>query len=226
MLGALVKAFDQLSDPRFQRVLSRALVWSIAVFFALVAVAWLLIARTTLFEIGWLEDVVDFFGGAAAIILGIILFPGISMAVLGFMLEEVADAVDARHYRDLPPARRQPMAETVFVSVRLFLATIVLNVVLLPAYFIPVLNLFVFFGLNGYLLGREYFELAAVRRMAAGEARVLRRRHPWRVIGAGAVIALLLSIPVAGWFMPVVGTAFMVHVVERLRRREAAVAAS
>jgi uncharacterized protein involved in cysteine biosynthesis len=62
--------------------------------------------------------------------------------------------------------------------------------------------------------------------MAAGEARVLRRRHPWRVIGAGSVIALLLSIPVAGWFMPVVGTAFMVHVVERLRRREAAVAAS
>jgi uncharacterized protein involved in cysteine biosynthesis len=141
------------------------------------------------------------------------------------MLEEVADAVDARHYRDLPPARRQPMAETVVVSLRLFLATIVLNVVLLPAYFIPVLNLCVFFGLNGYLLGREYFELAAVRRMTAGEARVLRRRHPWRVIGAGSVIALLLSIPVAGWFMPVVGTAFMVHVVERLRRREAAVAA-
>ena len=83
------------------------------------------------------------------------------------------------------------------------------------------MNLFVFFGLNGYLLGREYFELAALRRMDAHAVRSLRRRFGWRMFASGVLITLLLSLPVVNWLMPMVAIAFMVHHIEEIERRAA-----
>ena len=85
--------------------------------------------------------------------------------------------------------------------------------------FVPPLNLFVFYGLNGYLLGREYFELVAVRRFDVTVVGRLRRRYRGKVFMAGVVIAFLLSLPLINIVMPVVATAFMVHVFEDVRRR-------
>jgi uncharacterized protein involved in cysteine biosynthesis len=102
---------------------------------------------------------------------------------------------------------------------KLVLITVVLNLLVLPIYLVPVLNIFVFYALNGYLLGREYFELAALRRMDDTSARQTRRRHGTRVFIAGIVITFLLSIPFVNWFMPVVAAAFIVHVFEGIRSR-------
>ena len=100
----------------------------------------------------------------------------------------------------------------------------------LPLYllllFVPPFNLIVFYALNGYLLGREYFEIVGVRRLDDAETRTLRRRHRGRAFMAGVVIAILLTVPLVNLFTPVVATAFMLHVFERLRRRAASVGAA
>ena len=87
--------------------------------------------------------------------------------------------------------------------------------------FLPPFNLFVFYLLNGYLLGREYFEIVAVRRLDMATAKRLRRTYRGRVFMAGVVIALLLTVPLVNLITPIVATAFMLHVFEGLRRREA-----
>jgi CysZ protein len=97
----------------------------------------------------------------------------------------------------------------------------VLNILALPLYFVPIINVFVFYLLNGYLLGREYFELVAARRFDAAGTRRLRRKFRGRVMLAGVVIAFLLTVPIVNLVTPVVATGFMLHVFERLRRREA-----
>ena len=218
MLLDLAKSFAQLSDPRLKRVMWRALFWSILLFAFLVAAAWTGLAQVTFFEDGWLDDVVRILSGAGSTALAFILFPGIISAVMGLFLDEVAEAVDARHYNDLPAARPSKVSEQVASGARILAWTVVLNIAALPIYvFVPGLNLFVYYGLNGYLLGREYFELVALRRMEPDAVHRLRRRRAVVVWLAGAAIAAILSVPVVGWFMPVVATAFMVHVVERLR---------
>ncbi len=220
MFAALARSFAQLPDPVFRRVMLRSLLWSALVYAVLVVGAWQLIENTSWFQTGWLDILVRLLGGLAAVALATLFFPGIVMGVEGFMLEDVAHAVDRRHY-PMRAARPQGWGELIASTVRLLVATVALNVLALPVYlFVPGLNLVVFYLLNGYLLGREYFELAALRRMDLPAARLLRRRHIWRVIEAGALITVLLSIPVAGWFFPVVATAFMVHLVEELRSQD------
>lgn len=220
MIGSLFKAFEQFPDPAFRSVVWQSLGYSLAIYAALVALAWYGLGYVNVFDIGWVDTAIQVLGGAVAFVLGLILFPGIVAAVIGLFLERIARAVEARHYPRLPPARGQAVTAEVWAAVRLAAASLILNILVLPLYFIPVLNIFVFYGLNGYLLGREYFELAALRRLDGAEARAMRRRHRFGVLAAGVVITILLTIPVINCVLPVVAAAFMVHEFERLRRRD------
>src|SRR5690606_4741546 len=82
---------------------------------------------------------------------------------------------------------------------------------------IPFLSPVLFYGLNGYLLGREYFEAVALRRLDEGRTRVLRRARGGQVFLAGVVIAVLMTVPLVNLVAPVIATAFMVHLFEGMR---------
>lgn len=238
MISDLLKAFGQLGDPATRRVLWQALGLAAACLLVLWLAAWL--------GLDWLggwaleaaraEGWSDFWTGvvellfsltavSAALVASFLLFPALAALALSFLLDSICAAVERRHYPDLAPAREQPWLEMLGDGLRLALVTVALNLLVLPIYllllFVPPLNLLVFYGLNGYLLGREYFELVAVRRLESSAVRRLRKRHAARVFLAGVVIAILLTIPLINLVMPVVAAALMVHAFERIRRRRA-----
>lgn len=221
MIAALFKSLNQLPDPTFRRVVLLTLLWSILLFAGLIAAVWWLLNSTQLFEWGWLETIVDWLGGATAVITAFVLFPGAALVIISFMLEPVARAVEKKHFPDLEAPRNQSVGEAVMIGLRYGAIAIVLNLIFLPLYIIPILNIFVFGALNGYLLGREYFELVALRRLDVPSMKAMWRRHRSRWFIAGVLITLLLSIPLVNWFMPVVAVAFMLHMFESMRRREA-----
>ncbi|MBT5046992.1 MAG: hypothetical protein HOM58_00690 [Rhodospirillaceae bacterium] len=220
MISAFFKALSQLPDPAFRRVVLKTLLWSILLFAGLVAAAWWLLTSTQLFQWGWLDSIVDWLGGAAAVIAAFVLFPGAALIIISFMLEPVARAVERKHFPDLEPPRNQSVSEAVMIGLRYGAIAIVLNLILLPLYIIPILNIFVFGALNGYLLGREYFELVALRRLDVPSMKAMWRRHRSRWCIAGVLITVMLSIPLVNWFMPVVAVAFMLHMFEGRRRRD------
>ena len=81
---------------------------------------------------------------------------------------------------------------------------------------IPPLAPFAFWAVNGFLLGREYFQLVALRRVDAPEAEALWRRHFWRIWVAGTAIAVPLSIPLLSLVVPMLGVAVFVHQFQRV----------
>jgi uncharacterized protein involved in cysteine biosynthesis len=219
MIGALLRAIAQLDDPRFRSVAWLTLGVSIATGTALLGASWAALLFTHKFELGWLEIATDIAGGFAALLLAWVLFPIVVSVVATLWFERAARAVEARHYPDLGPARTLTLAEQVVPPLRLALFGIVLNLIALTIFWVIPVYVFVFYGLNGYLVGREYFELVALRRMPWREARELHRRHRVSVLIAGVAIAGMLSIPLVNWITPVIAVAFMLHVFERLRRR-------
>lgn len=221
MIAALFKALNQMPDPAFRQAIWRTLLFSLLLFAGLLYGAWWLLSETQLFPWGWLEAIIDVLGWVAGLIAAFVLFPGAALVIISFMLEPVARAVEAKHYPDLEPARRQPVSEAVWIAFRYAAIALLLNLIVLWVYFIPVLNVFVFGVLNGYLLGREYFELIAPRRLEPAAVRAMWKRHRGRLWIAGMIITLLLSIPIINWIMPVAAAAFMLHVFEKLRRQGA-----
>ena len=73
-----------------------------------------------------------------------------------------------------------------------------------------------FFVLNGYLLGREYFELAAMRHQPVAEAKRLRKMRSGTIFVAGMFIAAFVSIPIVNLATPLFAMAFMVHMYKRM----------
>jgi len=221
MLSAFARAFAQLSDPAVRRLLAVCLGGALLVFLALFAVVGWALGQTVLFDSPWVEGFVDVMGALAALVLTWLLFPAVASGLVGLVLDRVAEAVETRHYPGLPAARPVGFVESLLATGKLVAAMLVLNILALPLYLFPVINLLVFYGLNGYLLGREYCELAALRRMDRKAAEGLRKAHGIRVFLAGVAIAFLLTLPGVNLVAPVVAIAAMVHLVEGWRPRAA-----
>lgn len=220
MISDLFLAFNEVSEPRQRRRLLISIGLAIVLFVALWSGLSALLLNTKLFDFWVFDAAIDLLGGIAAIVLTWLLFPAISTALLSLFLDGVVEDVEARYYPGRPPARVQPLGEMIFSAVRLLFLALLLNLLALPLYiFLPGINLFLFYGLNGYLIGREYFELVALRRLMPAETTRLRRADRLRVVMAGAVIAFLLTIPFVNLAAPLIGAAFMVHVFERSRVR-------
>jgi CysZ protein len=167
--------------------------------------------------VGWLAH----FGTLIlAVGLAWFLFPAVITMFIGLFVETIAAAVEARHYPGRPPARQQSLAALLGTGLRFGAVALFLNLVLLPAYLLmllfPPLYLLVFYWVNGYLLGRAYFELVAYRRLDERAADALRRAQSGRVTLAGVVIALMLTVPVFNLFAPIAATAFALHLFEAM----------
>ncbi len=127
---------------------------------------------------------------------------------------------EARHYADLPAAPGARLGAALGATAGFLAAMVVLNLVMLIFLLIPPLFPFVFYGVNGYLLGREFFELVALRRIGLEEVRHLRKAHRGRLFLAGIVIAFLFTEPGLNLVAPVIATAAMVHLFEDFRRTQ------
>ena len=226
MYSALFLAFQQLADTRIRTLVARAVVISAVIFIALVfGINWAL-TSTSFFGIEWLDSGVAILGGTAAFAIGLLIFPALTGIIISFMLGQIARAVEARHFPDLPEVREEPVAEIVKHAARFASITIGLNllvlVVVAPTLLVTVILAplipFVFCALNGYLLGREYFEFAALRRLDPAAMQSLRRGNKTRIFMCGIVISVLMAIPLVNWLMPVVAAAYMLHVFEYVRR--------
>lgn len=94
---------------------------------------------------------------------------------------------------------------------------LVVNLLALIVYFFATIFApFVFWGVNGFLLGREYFQMVALRRMSAPDAKALRKRAGGQVFLAGVLMAFVLTIPVVNLFVPVLATAMFTHLYHRV----------
>lgn len=234
MIRYFAMAVGQLTDPRIRGVLWMGVLGALAVFVCLWAGVWWLLTSVDPSSVWGLSTLIDWFGdtadwiasiafAAAILIATFLLFPAVVTIIVGLFLDRVADAVEARHYPDLGEARHQSLLEILASTVRFAVVVVALNILILPLYlvliFVPGANLVLYYLLNGYLVGREFFELAAFRRLSPDEAVRLRRAFRSRVLLAGVVLTFLMTVPVVNLLAPVLGAAFMVHVAHDLMRR-------
>lgn len=227
MIGDFLKALAQIGDPRFRRVLLLGLGLTVALLFVVYAiflgvVNWLLPDTVTIPWIGEVTWVDDLLSGASLLlmlVLSVFLMVPVASAFTGFFLEDVAEAVEDRHYPALPPARRISVAEALRDGLNFLALLIVANILALVLYalFPPGAPL-IFWGLNGYLLGREYYQLVAMRWMPRAEARAAWRRNIGPVWLAGGLMAVPLTVPLINLLVPILGAATFTHLFHRLER--------
>jgi uncharacterized protein involved in cysteine biosynthesis len=229
ILTAITRALAQTGDPAFRGVLIRGLALTLALLVAMAAgvgwfVAWLVpdtVSLPLVGELTFLDGLASGLSVLGVLALSTVLMVPVASAFTGIFLDDVAAAVEARHYPDARARPAAPILSAIADSLR-FLGVIVLaNLCALALYLmLPPAAPVIFWGLNGFLLGREYFQLAALRHLDEPDARRLRRRHGGRIWLAGAIMAVPLTVPVLNLVVPVLGAATFTHLFHRLDRAD------
>lgn len=228
MLGDFFRALGQLGDARFRSVLWRGIGLTLALLVAVYVLA-LNAIRTFVPDqvtlpwigpVGGIDAVLSWGSIPVMLLASVFLMVPVASAFTGFFLEDVAEAVEDRHYPALPDPVPVPFLTMLLESAVFFGVLVLANLLALAVYpFAGPLAPVVFWAVNGYLLGREYFTMVAMRRVGRAEARALRRRHAGEIWLAGTLMAAPLSVPLVNLIIPVLGAATFTHLFHRLQAR-------
>jgi CysZ protein len=215
MIEDVFQAFAQTFSAGLRRILFKSVALAILLLLVLGV-----ILQTVITQISSLpqpfEMALAIATGLGMIAGAIYLMGPISSLIAALFLDEVAEHVERTSFPADPVGRPLPIAQSLVLSVKFFGLILLVNFVALLLLLIPGVNLIAFFVANGYLLGREYFELAAMRYRPAEEAKALRRENSMRVFLAGLAIAGVVVVPFLNLITPIFATALMVRVHKRL----------
>jgi CysZ protein len=217
MISAALLALRQAFSPPFRTILLKTVGLAVLLLVLLGVLMETVAAR-------WVDLSNQNYDFAAAILSGIGIFvalfflvPPVVSLVAGFFQDQIADLVEAQHYADAP-GKEMPAGRSILLAARFALLVLGVNVIALLLLLVPGVNIAAWWLANGYLLGREYFEFAAMRFMPEDEARALRKRHRGRVFMGGLMIAAFMAVPVLNLATPLVASAFMIHIFKGLKR--------
>jgi CysZ protein len=231
MFEAAFKALAQMWTPPFRGVLLKSAGLAVLVLVVLTIAlyklsAWLAgmgetwaegaigaLAHTPLVFLGWL---LAFALGFGLFFGAVFLMPAVTALTASFFVDEIADHVEAEHYAGDARGKALPLARAAYEGVKTALLAVVIYLCAMPFLLFAGAGVVIFFVAAAWLLGREYFELVAMRFRPVAQAKALRRFHATSVFIGGLFIAAFVSIPIVNLATPLFGTAFMVHLYKRL----------
>jgi CysZ protein len=224
MISAALKALSDVLSPPFRSVLWKSLGLTLLLLVAAWVALELVVDSLTLLPWAWANTVITIVAGLGLVAAAILLIAPVTAIFAGFFLDGVALQVERKHYPHDPEGRELPMGRAIVIAIRFGLLVLAVNIMLLPTLFLGI-GLIAALLANAYLLGREYFEMIAMRHMPVAEARELRRENAHRVLAAGFIPALLALIPLANLLVPLFSTAYMVHIYKKIAGRAHTLAA-
>ena len=171
MVRDAVDSFGDIFSRPFRRVMIKSL--------ALTAAALILAGfgldrlALSLVPVGppWLATAISLLVGLGLVAGLALLAAPVSSLVAGFFLDEIAAHVEREIDPSGPPGRPAPALAAALLALRFAGLSVLVGVIALVLLFVPGLGVVAWIGANGYLIGREYFELAALRFRSATEAR-------------------------------------------------------
>lgn len=212
---ALFLALGQIGDPAFRRplligVLGAALALGLLIWGAVEAAAWAAAG-----DAAWLSWLAQAAGGAVGLLLAWWLFLPVAAAIASQLVEPVARAVERRHYPGLPPPRGASVAAQVAFGLRFGLRLLLIQILLLPLFFIPLVGFVLALLVSAHALGAGMVTQTALLRKTMPEARAAWRRKRLSGWVLGLLLALMALVPILNLLVPVLGTAAAVHLLHR-----------
>jgi|TARA_R100000455_G_scaffold30765_1_gene22355 CysZ protein len=215
LISAINRAITQLGDPAFRSVLFKALGLTLVIYILVGFGATQAFSFVPTFDYQWINTAIGILAGLGFLLGGFFLFPLIISALIGIFLDDISDAVERQYYATDPPGKSLSLMDSIWDALKFLALVVGCNILVLPLYFVPVINLFVYYLLNGYLISREYFHMVAIRHHPVEEVTRLRKRNGSELYMMGIVIAFSLTIPIVNLVAPIVATAAMVHLYKK-----------
>jgi CysZ protein len=213
-LSPLALSLAQVADRAFVGVVLWSLASSAAIFMLLhVAVVWAVHSLLVLH--GWRAWTSDALATLGVSLLALWLFLPLAALIATLFIDRIAQAVERRHYPDLPPAAGASLWAEFADGLALAWRILLLNLVALAlALLLPGVGLVLAWAIGAYAIGRGLFMAVALRRHDRHAAEAIYAAQRPMILAQGAILALAAYVPVLNLLVPVIGAATMVHVLD------------
>jgi CysZ protein len=220
MFASIVKAAKLIFEPGFAGIVARSVLLTLLLFLVGLAGSEIIIARLPVLGNPVVNRALELLAPVLFVFLLSLLGAPVAALFGSFFLDRLAGRIEARDYPGTA-AGKSAFGPALKAGLRLAGLVLVADVVMLPLDIgLPGLGQILSLIVNGWLLGWEYFELAALRHLSVGEADLLRKSHGWQVWIGGILIAFISEVPLLDLIAPLFGTALMVHLFHRMRREQ------
>jgi CysZ protein len=222
VFASLARAVTNFFDGTLRGVFLRSIVLTLLLFvLVFVGIEFAVLSLPTLGS-PWVNRLIEVLAPLLFLLLMFAIGAPVAALFASLFLDRIARTIESRAYPGQPAATGMSTTTALGAGVRLAGLALIINfaLVLLDVELIPPFPELLTILVNGWLLGREYFELAALRHMSRTAAQQLRRRHGASIFAGGTIISLLSSVPLVNLLAPLFGAAFMVHLYKRFLAEE------
>lgn len=216
MLNAASKAMGDMVSSELRTIMFRTLILTLVLFAVVIASVEILLSNTVELSWPWADWAMGLGMGIFLLIASLFLMPPTVALFAGLFLDEVAALVEQKHYSADKRGIALSGIASLGMALRFAALGLLANLLLLPFVVFGV-GAVLMLGVNAYLIGREYFELAAMRHMTAFKARELRRKNAVGVFLAGIIPAALSFVPLVNLMAPLFSTSYFIHLFKQVQ---------
>lgn len=166
---------------------------------------------------GWIGflALISFIFGISHLIY-ILLCPFITF-IGSFFADDIIEIIERKDFSIHTLGKAMTMSESILFGLRFFFLAIFGNIIALMLYFIPPIHLLGFYVVNGYIFGRTYFMINALRFSNYSVAHALFQDNWALIFCAGIIIAIISAVPLFGVITPVFAPSFMCYIYKNIK---------
>ncbi|MBR7159062.1 MAG: EI24 domain-containing protein [Alphaproteobacteria bacterium] len=217
MLNIIANSFSEVFAKDMRKTFWQTFILAIICYAALFTGIAYFFHHTTFFATPWLENAIDILGGVLSAVISLFLLPALISIFSELFSDRIIDHTEATYFPKAPAPTPVSLSTGILYSLKFSgkaafytLGMFIAFILILPFYFIPVLNFLlviisstIMYLINGYLIGKGYFDTVAMRHMSPEEASALWSRHRFRLLFAGVIIAFVFTVPVLNLLAPI-----------------------
>jgi CysZ protein len=218
-LVSVRRAASLIFDPAFRGMVIRSVLFTVLLFAAGLALTEWGLAQLPVLGNPAVNHILELLAPVLFIFLLGALGGPVTALFGSLFLDKFATGIEAREYPRDTPGGSGAFLVTLKAGLRLTALVLGADIALLPLDIgLPGVGELMSLLVNGWLLGREYFEMTALRHVPLADADALRRANGGVILLGGVLISLLSVIPGLDLIAPLFGTALMVHLFKQIQK--------
>ncbi len=213
MGSALHNAFSQIFEPNTSHVVRQTIFVSLSALIVVTGIALFPLFTTLPF----VADRFNWIFGLAAMMS----FPALVTAIMAKKLDFVSQSVEEQFYKKDKSLYSEYRSASLF---KFMLTTLLINMfipIIFNVFTLDFLDILFLIIANSFLIGREYFRMAALRHLSKKETEDMMTSNRLRIFLFGFVIIFIFGIPILCVVAPVVGMSLMTHLFHFIEEKSA-----
>jgi CysZ protein len=217
MIINITKTIRSILTKELRGIITKCVLITLALVIFIISMSIYGLGNSTISDNSWIEGIIDWLSGIGIFIFAWCMIPVFTPLISGLFVDKVATHIENYEYHNKLPLQVNQLRHSIISDIKFTIKALLLNILILPIYFIPIVNIIAYYLLNSYLLGNEFFRMINSRYQTIAATNDSYKSNRHAVIKHGLLITIVANIPILNLITPIVASILMVHLCHNIK---------